>query len=788
MGTILYSLAERTRAQSASSRLYIPLCLLLLIAVYFHVGSTSSHLFTRPSQTRLVEYHAAKLDASLQKCAQFVKEPVVYPASITSRSHNPRWNNVTGQKGVVVLHNVTLFDGERWSSGGVNLVFEKGIITKISPLSQSLESFVDVQVVDVEGRYVTPGLVDMHSHHLVGTWPGLIATEDTNEMNDRSMTTAFGPLTPFVRSLDSIKPYDVATDIIRSGGVTSSLILPGSANIMGGEAYVVKNVLRAGKDGEENVEELLLEYGVSDSDRRRYMKMACGENPSRVYQHTRMGNSWIFRKHMERSFELKEQQDAWCLAAEAARDSGDSRLISSLAKEGLPEQLELDSSIGMLRGQVDLHNHCYEPEDFQAMLRHSSEFGFSIRAFHHALSAWKVPEMIKASGQNITIATFSDFGFYKQEGYEANLYAGKILEDHGIPVAYKSDHVEEATNAKYLLFEAQNAHSFGMSEHKALQAVTSVPAESLRLGHRIGYATPGYDADLVVWNSHPLSVGATPLQVYIDGRETLDEKQSKENIRSMANSDQSSGRQARTRPLHNQTANQETCESVLASSSLIITGITRSYLDNKVRQWVKRRNLTMVLNKGEITCFDSADKCVTMDENVPRIHLANGHTLQGLTAVATGLGLEEIAAEKSTADGKVPSDLDISDPKNLIFARYGIHLEGKAFGRARIGGVARAVSIPHVDEGGFGGAVSVGIKISEKNTTLDGGIFQSEVALHFVIGKAAKKSTETVSAAIAKLRNLLAHNSGKDNIYSLAVAGGIPLVIHTENKVSGCLD
>jgi hypothetical protein len=194
--------------------------------------------------------------------------------------------------------------------------------------------------------------------------------------------------------------------------------------------------------------------------------------------------------------------------------------------------------------------------------------------------------------------------------------------------------------------------------------------------------------------------------------------------------------------------------------------------------------MTLIVKEGQIACFGAPDECVSADKDVPRIDLQNGYALPGLTAVTTGLGLEEIAAEKSTTDGRVPSDLDVSDPTKLIFARYGIRLEGKAFGRAQIGGVTKAVSIPHVDEGGFGGAVSVGIKTSEKNLTLDGGIFKDEVALHFVIGQAAKKSTETVSASVAKLRKLLASNSDKDNIYGLVVKGGIPLVIHTENKVS----
>jgi hypothetical protein len=114
-----------------------------------------------------------------------------------------------------------------------------------------------------------------------------------------------------------------------------------------------------------------------------------------------MGNAFIFRKHMERAVDLKTQQDAWCLSAAAAQESGSEAAIMSLTapKGGLPEELELDSSVGILRGKVGVNTHCYEPEDMEDMLLHSKEFGFRIQAFHHALSAWKIPELLKDRGE-----------------------------------------------------------------------------------------------------------------------------------------------------------------------------------------------------------------------------------------------------------------------------------------------------------------------------------------------------------------------------------------------------
>jgi imidazolonepropionase-like amidohydrolase len=300
----------------------------------------------------------------------------------------------------VILQNATLFEGETILKGPFDITFADGVIKSISKTEASATLAPGMRAWDLAGKYVTPGLVDLHSHHLAVSWPFLKATDDTNEISDN-----FGPLTPFVRSIDSLKAHDVATTIIASGGVTTSLILPGSANIMGGEAFLVKNLLRSGPNGEEVVEEILLEHGVPKEDRRRYMKMACGENPRRVYKHTRMGNAWIFRKHMERAKVLREKQDAWCLSAAAIKESGDTVAITefmeSTANDGgdATEFLEYDSTIAMLRGKIGINIHCYEPEDFEDMLMHSKEFGFRVQAFHHALSAWQVPELIKDSGE-----------------------------------------------------------------------------------------------------------------------------------------------------------------------------------------------------------------------------------------------------------------------------------------------------------------------------------------------------------------------------------------------------
>jgi hypothetical protein len=256
----------------------------LLIFIQF---SILPRFFTQTyfASQRLSDFRLDGLKSGLERCAELKAPHFQYEFPVSSTRTNPRWNPSSGQKDTVVLRNVTLFDGESFLDGPVDVVFEHGIIKSISTLSDTTFEIENAQVFDLAGGYATPGLVDMHSHHLVGSWPGSSVADDANEVN----IAGFGPLTPFVRALDSIKPYDIATRIIASGGITSSLILPGSANIMGGEGFMVKNFINGGEHSEEVVEDLLLEHGVPQSSRRRYMKMACGENPKRVYDHTRMG-------------------------------------------------------------------------------------------------------------------------------------------------------------------------------------------------------------------------------------------------------------------------------------------------------------------------------------------------------------------------------------------------------------------------------------------------------------------------------------------------------------------
>lgn len=420
--------------------------------------------------------------------------------------------------------------------------------------------------------------------------------------------------------------------------------------------------------------------------------------------------------------------------------------------------------------------------------------------------------------RNITVATFAEFGLYKQEAYAANLWAGKILSDHDVPVAYKSDHTGEAMSAQYLLLQAAVAHSFGLPEDKALQSVTSVPAKAIDMDDRLGYARPGYDADLVVWDSHPLSVGATPKQVYIDGIATLDPLQVEESAARVV------AKQGLQAPATRATVSEDERKRVCGSSrkpgqAFVITGLNKVFLDEfsgllpaAGGSPSRGDRLTLVIADGEVACLGTERSCSAAadavheqrgKDDVVYMQLKDGHLTRGLTAVTNSLGLQEISTDPATGDGKgnVVDLKETKNPENVDFAKYGVSLGGSSvkaqgFARARLGGITRAVQ-PPMAKGGLMAGVSTGLRTGLQSTLLNGGLFQEDVALHVELGEPAKANDGTISMAIERLRALLKSGGKKrekkeeddiDGPWVLVANGSLPLVVKADSNVShACL-
>ncbi|KAE8361967.1 hypothetical protein BDV27DRAFT_160194 [Aspergillus caelatus] len=760
-----------------------PLWTLLLIGVFVALIHDESKIKIGPDPRNSTE--SDLFNEGINRCYEVRSRSHIRVASESRRNH--RWNPVSGQKGDIVIQNATLFDGESTRDETFDIHFSSGVIRSVSPTRVEHPTPEGAHIINVHGRFITPGLVDMHSHHLLLPFPQLPATNDVNER------PLLGPITPFVRAIDGFKPYDPAIKIIASGGVTSSLVLPGSANIVGGEAYMVKNLPLSGESGEPIVEELLLEYGLPENGRQRYLKMACGENPKGVYGNTRLGLTWLLRKRLEEARGLHERQSAWCRAAfdvEESRLAKTHHVKTFIRNHGKrPESFELETLVALIRGELNANVHCYEPEDLERMLAVLHEFGVHPQAFHHALEAWQVPELLKHLEENITIATFAENALFKAEAYGANLRGPKILDDHGVKVALKSDHTGEENYAKYLMYQAAVSHSFGLSEDKSLQAVTSIPARSVQQDHRIGYVRPGYDADLVLWDDHPLQVGATPVEVFIDGRSVLDSNDHLEHLLHNSSSAESPGAPA-PRPSILEQHKEDICSSVHSSpSKLLFTGIKKVLVDTPT-PLENTRDIVLLLQDGKAVCLDKRSTCLSTkynEQNVTEINLNHGYITPGLVAFGNNLGIQDIPSEESTGDGLTGKSADVlNEQRSLHFAKYGLHLHGRAFTRARIGGVTKAITAPR-SNGGIIQGVSVGIRTSETATILDNGIWKDDIALHLRVGQSAKgDDTPTVASGVERLRQILEAGQegrpGSASIYVQAANGSIPIVVRAYNE------
>lgn len=297
----------------------------------------------------------------------------------------------------------------------------------------------------------------------------------------------------------------------------------------------------------------------------------------------------------------------------------------------------------------------------------------------------------------------------------------------------------QSSNFTSYRYQAAVSHSFGLSEEKSLQSVTSVPARSIQQDHRIGYVRQGYDADLVIWDDHPLQVGATPIQVFIDGRPVL--KNGDESHELSTGVAKPHGPQIRPSLATNQ--KEEICSKVQhAGSRILFTGIKKVLVQTSTSA---TNDLAMLVENGQVKCLGERSACFSGDNNDNTTHIAlnNGHVLPGLVAFGNKLGIQSIPTETSTGDGPGAKNGDpLNEKKTVHFAKYGIHFHDRGLGRARVGGVTRAIT-PPLHGGGIIQGVSVGLRTNESSTILDNGIWKDDVALHLVIGQAARSKNSS---------------------------------------------
>jgi imidazolonepropionase-like amidohydrolase len=356
---------------------------------------------------------------------------------------------------------------------------------KIAAIGKTIDAPATATVIDASGKWVMPGIIDSHSH--------IALDDDVNE--------ATNPITPHMMMKDAFNYDDKAIYRALAGGVTTSLLLHGSANMIGGQAIVIKHKYGLGRDE-------LLFPGAPQS-----IKFASGENPKRVYggknqvPSTRMGNFEVMRQAFAEARDYMRSWDDY----EAKVKRGD--------KDATPpkKDLKLEALADVLRGKLLVQIHCYRADEFLTEMAIAKEFGYKIRAFHHALEAYKVADKIAANG--VAIATWPDWWGFKYEAWDGIPWNAAISLHKGVRVALKSDS-EDVT--RRLNQEAGKIMHYGVSEEDALKMITLNPAWIIGVEDRVGSLDVGKDGDISIWNAYPLSSAALVDKVVIDGNVYFD--------------------------------------------------------------------------------------------------------------------------------------------------------------------------------------------------------------------------------------------------------------------------
>ena len=381
-----------------------------------------------------------------------------------------------------VIRGATILDGEGGRVENGVLFLSGGRVEAIGGPDTPVSG--DALVIDGSGKFVTPGIIDVHSHLGDYASPAVAAHSDGNEMTS--------PVTADVWAEHSVWPQDPGfSRALVNGGVTTLQILPGSANLFGGRSVTLKNVPSRTVQGMKFPG---APYGL---------KMACGENPKRVYgarkqkPSTRMGNIALDRQ-------------TWIAAREYQKKRA--------AKKEQTRDLDMETLADALEGKILVHNHCYRADEMAIVIDMAKEFGYKVTTFHHAVEAYKVADLLRDNG--ICAAMWADWWGFKMESYDAV--------EENIPLVHGAGacaivHSDDENQIQRLNQEAAKALANGrrlglnIDEAEAWRWLSYNPAKALGVAERTGSLKPGKMADVVLWNGDPFSVYTRPEKVWIDG-------------------------------------------------------------------------------------------------------------------------------------------------------------------------------------------------------------------------------------------------------------------------------
>ena len=343
------------------------------------------------------------------------------------------------------------------------------------------------QLVDGTGKFVMPGIIDCHSH---------IAADSINE--------GAVSVSSMVGIEDVLNPSDIAIYRALAGGITTANVLHGSANSIGGKCSVIK--MRWGKDAQDLIfvgSKPGIKFALGENPKRSGNQNSFNPNAPRRYPATRMGVEDVIREAFN---DAKIYQQSWV----------DYKARAAKGEAAMPPRrdLKLEPLVEVLEGTRLVHAHCYRQDEILMLLRVADDYGFKIRTLQHVLEGYKVAKEIAAHGAGAS--TFSDWWGYKVEAYDAIAYNAALMTRKGVLVSLNSD---DAELMRHLNDEAAKTMKYGgLTETEALSLVTINPAKQLMIDSKVGSIEAGKDADLVIFDKHPLSNYAKVEKVFIDGQ------------------------------------------------------------------------------------------------------------------------------------------------------------------------------------------------------------------------------------------------------------------------------
>ncbi len=368
---------------------------------------------------------------------------------------------------------------------------------EIKAIGESLSKPPGVKVINANGKWVTPGIIDIHSHMGVYPAPGLRSSSDGNE--------ATSPVTAHVWAEHSVWTQDPQMPLALKGGITTFHVLPGSANLIGGRGVTLKNIWSR------------TVQGMKFPGAPYTLKMACGENPKRVYggrnsePSTRMGNVAGYRKAWIRAQGYRNKLEEYESKSEEAKEL-----------EYAPSRdLELETLVGVLDGEILIQNHCYRGEEMAVMLDIAKEFNYKVTTFHHAIEAYKVADILADNG--VCAAMWADWWGFKHEAFDMVWENAAIVDQANSGTGCAIIHSDSAVGIQRLNQEAAKAMAagnragFNILPSRAIKWITSNPAKALGIADKVGSLEAGKMADVVIWDGNPFSVYSKTEKVFVDG-------------------------------------------------------------------------------------------------------------------------------------------------------------------------------------------------------------------------------------------------------------------------------